>query len=315
MSSIAHGGGVTITGSVGSVAGDIVGRDKVVGLDEERLVAFLETRGIVQAAETAGLQRRVIITLATRLRPEERLDFDQAVAELERAVETALDVIKRGQQGTDEDDFVNTVLAKVADRTKNDDLDGAAQELDDALAELARQEAEQREAARRKRTLFLEAAVEQHTLRRDAVAVAARIEMLVGLDQPTERPAWLPEFRERFDALYEEGQTKGINFSLSVAIELARRMASTARYEAERGVAAILLGNALGTLGERESGTARLEQAVNAYRDALLERTRERVPLDWAMTQTNLGIPLSDRHHGLGDAEGAVVAVIEHHGW
>ena len=39
------------------------------------------------------------------------------------------------------------------------------------------------------------------------------------------------------------------------------------------------------TLGERESGTARLEEAVAAYRAALEEWTRERVPLDWAMTQ------------------------------
>ena len=49
------------------------------------------------------------------------------------------------------------------------------------------------------------------------------------------------------------------------------------------------LGNALATLGERESGTARLEQAVAAYTEALKERTRERVPLAWAATQNNLG--------------------------
>jgi hypothetical protein len=30
-----------------------------------------------------------------------------------------------------------------------------------------------------------------------------------------------------------------------------------------------------------ESGTARLEEAVAAYREALMERTRERVPLAW----------------------------------
>ena len=41
--------------------------------------------------------------------------------------------------------------------------------------------------------------------------------------------------------------------------------------------------------GERESGTARLEEAVAAYRAALEEWTRERVPLDWATTQNNLG--------------------------
>src|SRR5437764_9219486 len=57
------------------------------------------------------------------------------------------------------------------------------------------------------------------------------------------------------------------------------------------------LGNALGSLGERESGTARLEEAVTAFRDALKERTRERVPLDWALTQNNLGVALL----GLGE--------------
>ena len=53
------------------------------------------------------------------------------------------------------------------------------------------------------------------------------------------------------------------------------------------------LGNALRRLGERESGTARLEEAVAAYREALQEWTRERVPLDWATTQNNLGTALS----------------------
>ena len=54
------------------------------------------------------------------------------------------------------------------------------------------------------------------------------------------------------------------------------------------------LGNALRRLGERETGTARLEEAVAAYRAALEERTRERVPLDWATTQNNLGNALRD---------------------
>jgi tetratricopeptide (TPR) repeat protein len=46
-------------------------------------------------------------------------------------------------------------------------------------------------------------------------------------------------------------------------------------------------------LGERESDTARLEEAVEAYRAALEERTRQHVPLQWATTQNNLGIALA----------------------
>ena len=42
------------------------------------------------------------------------------------------------------------------------------------------------------------------------------------------------------------------------------------------------LGTALQTLGARDSGTDRLEQAVVAYQQALKEYTRDRVPLDWA---------------------------------
>jgi tetratricopeptide (TPR) repeat protein len=62
----------------------------------------------------------------------------------------------------------------------------------------------------------------------------------------------------------------------------------------------------------RESGTARLEEAVKAYRAALEERTRERVPLDWAMTQNNLGNALQAlgwRESGTARLEEAVVAL------
>ena len=64
-------------------------------------------------------------------------------------------------------------------------------------------------------------------------------------------------------------------------------------------------------LGERESGTARLEEAVAAYRAALEERTRERVPLDWATTQINLGNALwtlGERESGTARLEEAVAA-------
>ena len=42
-------------------------------------------------------------------------------------------------------------------------------------------------------------------------------------------------------------------------------------------------------MGER---TERLKEALSAFRAALEERTRERVPLDWAATQTNLDVVL-----------------------
>ena len=80
---------------------------------------------------------------------------------------------------------------------------------------------------------------------------------------------------------------------------------------------------AQGLLNRRVSGhapepgrrsTARLEQAVPAYTAALAERTRDRVPLDWAMTQNNLGAALQslgERESGTARLEQAVAAYHE----
>jgi hypothetical protein len=235
-----------------------------------RLVAALDMR----RAESGGLERETIIKIARRLRPDEMLDFDQAVVELERAVDVALDAIARGERGTNYDAFVDLVLAKVGEKTRLGDFDGGAQAVDEALIDLDRREAEQRDTFRRSRVALLEAGADQDILRRDGSAVARRIEGIVAVENPDSRPASSPAFRERYDRFYEEGGTKGVNFSLSVAIELAQRMTASAHDSHERGVAGNLLGAALATLGARENGTARLEEAVAVYRAALAEHTR-----------------------------------------
>jgi tetratricopeptide (TPR) repeat protein len=71
------------------------------------------------------------------------------------------------------------------------------------------------------------------------------------------------------------------------------------------------LGNALARIGEREMGTARLEEAVEEYRLALQEYTADRVPLDWAMTQNNLASALQrigERETGTERLEEAAAA-------
>jgi tetratricopeptide (TPR) repeat protein len=54
-----------------------------------------------------------------------------------------------------------------------------------------------------------------------------------------------------------------------------------------------------------------MEEAVVAHRAALEEMTRERVPLDWATTQNNLGnalLQLAERENGTARMEEAVAA-------
>jgi len=64
-------------------------------------------------------------------------------------------------------------------------------------------------------------------------------------------------------------------------------------------------------IGEQSGDAAALEQAVAAFREALKEYTRERVPLDWAGTQNNLGSALQSlgkRERGTERLEQAVAA-------
>ena len=85
-----------------------------------------------------------------------------------------------------------------------------------------------------------------------------------------------------------------------------------------RGLRSDLIDPAIAThrgriarLGEGESGTARLEEAVAADRAALEEYTRERVPLQWAATEMNLGnalTTLGERESGTARLEEAVAA-------
>ena len=61
----------------------------------------------------------------------------------------------------------------------------------------------------------------------------------------------------------------------------------------------------------RRDATRHLTEAVTAFHAALEERTRDRVPLEWAATQDNLGVALArlgEREVGTGHLTEAVAA-------
>jgi len=119
------------------------------------------------------------------------------------------------------------------------------------------------------------------------------------------------------DALFSQGNEFGDNAALSSAIVRFRSLAELEpRERVPRDWAVIQnsLGNALEKLGERETGTERLEESVAAYRAALTEFTRQRAPLDWAVIQNNLGNALEqlgERESGTERFEQSVVAYRE----
>ena len=69
------------------------------------------------------------------------------------------------------------------------------------------------------------------------------------------------------------------------------------------------LGVALVELGARESESARLEEAVEAFQAALTEWTREGATLDWAQAINDLGIAnleLGERESGTDHVDEAI---------
>jgi len=122
---------------------------------------------------------------------------------------------------------------------------------------------------------------------------------------------------EEADALYRQGDEFGDNAAALSAIERYRHLTELrprSAFSSDWAATQMSLGAALALLGERESGTARLEEAIGAYREALQEFTREHVPLEWATVQMNLGaglFRLGVRESGTVRLEGAVSAYRE----
>ena len=215
------------------------------------------------------------------------------MVEVSHAVDIAMKVVAEGSSGSS-DQLVDEVLKRIAERTKANDPAGATREAEEGFARWQKQEAERRASAAATGVTLLEAALKTDLLRFDATAAAERVEKIASLQHEDDPKALFEALRARQDQFYAEGRDKGVNFSLEVAIAIARREVALAHGPDETGVAQNDLGIALETLGERESGTGKLEEAVAAYREALKEMTRERAPLDWAVTQINLGNALQD---------------------
>ena len=253
-----------------------------------KLMEALAKRGDTAGAERAGVSSEAIIRLAKRVKVDID-DFDQALLELERAVSVAVEVANEGRRSSNVGDFVDLVLARIAEKSASGQFHEAAMEADAAFAQWESDETERRDAAVTGGLKILAAGLRQDILRRDPVSAAVRIQRMVTLEHPEGRVTRFAALRKRQQEWYESGRDKGLNFDLQVSIEIARLLVKSANGPDETGSVLINLGLALATLGERESSTARLDEAVEAYRAALQKRTRERVPLDWALTQNNLG--------------------------
>jgi tetratricopeptide (TPR) repeat protein/pimeloyl-ACP methyl ester carboxylesterase len=262
----------------------------------DRLVAAHAESGETSNAEKAGVSQGVIIQLAQRIDAGVD-DFDQAMVELERAVAVAVEVVEEGRRGSNTGDFVDVVLKRIAERSAKGQFDEAAVEADAGFAQWEREEAERRDAAVAGGLKLLDAGLKQDILRRDPVSAAKRIARMVALEYPDDPAARLETLRTRQNEWFERGRDKGLNFDLSVSIEVARVLLVLDE-GTDRVVTLVNLGLALRTLGERSSDTAHLDEAVDAFHIALQECSRESDPLLWAVAQDGLGNALLARSRG-----------------
>jgi hypothetical protein len=309
-----------------SQSGVVIGTSVTVNcltLSKEQLEALkdaLTQSGQLARAEQEGIAPSFVFRLAEQLRPGENFNIDQAKKEIEAAVAVAMKIRNEGKEITG-DALLDEVRRRIAERTKAEDFKGATAAAEQGFDEWEKAEAaerakedQRRAEATKQGVAILEAALQTDLVRFDAEAAAARVQKIVALEHEGDRNAQFEALQTRQDRFYVEGRDKGVNFQLQVAIALARREVALAQGADERGLALNNLGNALETLGGRESGPTTLLQSVTAYREALKEYTRERVPLGWAMTQNNLGHALArlgERESGTATLQQAVAAFRE----
>ena len=255
----------------------------------KELLARTSASGNEDRLRDEGITEQAIIRLAQRIAAETE-DMGRAWLELQNAMDIAVRVQAEGAVGSNHGDFVDEVLRRATELARDGDYTSAGAAIDEALGQADAEERELIDRSKAKKLRLLDKGVDVALLDRDTAKAAALLVRKADVEA-----GGMAEF-EALRALrrhhYEIGRDKGRNLDSALAIDLAQPVLNRARNADQRGTARNDLGSALRTLGERESETKRLEQAVNAYEAALEERTRYRVPLNWAMTQMNLGTAL-----------------------
>ncbi|WP_417701983.1 tetratricopeptide repeat protein [Pseudophaeobacter sp.] len=251
-------------------------------------------------AQTLLDNENFIVALAFRYAEGSPQDLAAALGGLEHALEVAAEERERGKLLGNTDDAVNAVIAQA-------DALNAAGQIDTAAALLAEEEARVQAGLIR----LCDKGISQAVLTRDVeAAVVYELKKL---------PLEAPELDDHFSYLNgvfvewcTRGDLQGLNFDAEVAIALMRHMVGHFGREPDKKDACLInLGVALQKLGARESGTARLEEAVSVYRAALEELSRDRVSLGWATAQMNLGATLAtlgERERSTARLEESVIA-------
>jgi tetratricopeptide (TPR) repeat protein len=282
--------------------------DQQAGINE--LLALARSGGFFQRATEQGISEAAVRAIVERLGGE---GFGRAA--LLPWLENWIDAAQRElARGSNEDEAFQTARREAERLFKLGRIADASTPFMDAFEREERAERERQQESQRRRMRLLEEAIRFDELALNGEAAARKLRLMAGVEGISSSDSVGAFLFGKAAEFYERGDQRGDNPALLVAVAACR--AALEEYTRERvplqwTTTQNNLGNALSRLGERESGTARLEEAVAAYRAALEEYTRERGPLDWATTQNNLGTALwrlGERESGTARLEEAVAA-------
>lgn len=263
---------------------------EVVSKVDSRMAQFEKVVAEVLAKfgdEVDPRAHQIIIDQAQRLRPDQLMDFSGAVKEIEYAVCAALDLIRTGGTSYYKDRFVDDANTSVSRSIESGQVDQGSQTIDQALAELDRREACEREIAIHQRKQLLNLSIRHGTVALAPHRVADAEEKLLGIEHPG-CPVMSEAYRGRFEYYFQEGEVRGVNFLLEVAVALARKRVEYASRTYESGDALNWLGKSLARLGERASSPELLLQAEQVFREAVALTLQTSMPADCVVAQNGL---------------------------
>jgi tetratricopeptide (TPR) repeat protein len=282
--------------------------------DEDKIASLSSKLDVTQGAAVTML----------RIIGQQDVPFEKLPQKLAEVAEQYKSAMERLAALDPQDPTTRDLVARADAAFKAGRLDeadqfvGRAEEAEVAAARQAEEVARQAQAAAEQR--LLRAAADREVrgniamTRLQYLDAAQHFEAAVGFV-----PAGHPDDKGRFlvakaEALFLQGDERGDNVALVNSIatyRLALREYARDRVPVWWAMTENGLGNALITLGVRESGTSSLKEAVDTYRAALEIDTRDLAPLEWAMTKTNLGSALQrlgERESGTDRLERAVAA-------
>ena len=274
------------TGGV-AIGGSVTGSTINIGVPPEQLAALVQ-----QAADFSETQKKVIAKL------EGELDLNQ------RQIRAALGILGENDIPPER---LAAKLVEIAERFKDLQGTASAQPGDDpkiaALKADAQKAVDAGELAKASELLADVVAEQTRSLDRLAVNAAdtyarlgdislTRLRYAEAATHFANAAAVFPPnsahegkrigyLAREASALYLQGSEYGDNAALRSAIERRRRLIELnprERVPLDWAMTQNNLGIALGTLGERESGPARLEEAVAAFREAERKDARARAP-------------------------------------